>query len=112
MDWIHLLQDILVIILQLQVAGTILSLLKQKRKKKKEKRRRVCFICAGVEPQAYRQSLGRNSQAPLPETRCKESEIFPGSPASSDTGAPPTPFRRSHWAQVTSCRARTETQVP
>ena len=59
MDWIHLLQDILVIILQLQVAGTVLSLLKQKRKK--EKRRRVCFICAGVEPQAYRQSLGRNS---------------------------------------------------
>ena len=113
--WIHLLQDILVIILQLQVAEIILSLLKQKRKKKKEKRkkrRRVCFICAGVEPQAYRQSLGRNSQAPLPETRCKESEIFPGSPASSDTGAPPTPFRRSHWARVTSCRAGTETQVP
>ena len=38
MDWVHLLQDISVIILQLQVAGTILSLLKQKSKKKKGKK--------------------------------------------------------------------------
>ena len=65
MDWIHLLQDILVIILQLQVAGTILSLLKQKRKKKGKKEESLFYLCRGGTP-GLQTELGKEFSGSTP----------------------------------------------
>ena len=61
MDWIHLLQDILVIILQLQVAGTVLSLLKQKRKKEES----LFYLCRGGTP-GLQTELGKEFSGSTP----------------------------------------------
>ena len=63
--WIHLLQDILVIILQLQVAETILSLLKQKRKKKGKKEESLFYLCRGGTP-GLQTELGKEFSGSTP----------------------------------------------
>ena len=66
MDWVHLLQDISVIILQLQVAGTILSLLKQKSKKKKgKKEENLFYLCRGGTP-GLQTELGKEFSGSTP----------------------------------------------
>lgn len=83
MDWIHLLQDILVIILQLQVAETILSLLKQKRKKKKEKGKKggefVLFV-QGWNP-GLQTELGKEFSGSTPRDQMQGVRDLPRKPS-------------------------------